>query len=83
VPQSVIPSVGPPQKPPLITPEQLHDFYNHSKVRLFANFIRALEVIEEPHCIFEKDQEIIDEKAHSIQERKIREVLDEQLAEKF
>ena len=66
-----------PQKPLLITPEELHDFYNHSTLRNYANVGRALEVVEEPQFIFEKDQATISTKEHSIQERKIKEVLDQ------
>ena len=66
-----------PQKPLLITPEELHDFYNHSILRNYANVGRALEVVEEPRYIFEKDQQTINIKQHSIQERKIKEVLEQ------
>ncbi len=66
VPQSVTPSVGAPQKPLLITPEELHDFYNHSHVKNFANVGRALEVVEEPKFIFKADQERFEPKEHSI-----------------
>lgn len=66
----------------MITPESLHDFYNHSKVKYFSNICRELEVIEEPKKIFDWDQKNVDVKAHSIQERKIKEVLDSQLQEK-
>jgi hypothetical protein len=44
-------------------------------VKYFSNVSRALEVVEEPKEIFEKDQKTIDPKIHSIQERKIHEVL--------
>jgi hypothetical protein len=80
VPKSVVPA---PVKPLMITPEALHDFYNHSKVKYFANVGRALEVVEEPKFIFKTDQEKFDPKEHSIQERKIKEVLDEQLRAKY
>ena len=62
VPQSAAPSVAGPQKPLLITPEELHDFYNHSTIRNYANVGRALEVVEEPKHIFEKDQKTINVK---------------------
>lgn len=67
----------------LVTPDSLDDFYNHSKVSYFSNLGRALEVQEEPNFIFKKDQENFNPKDHSIQERKIKEVLDEQLKLKY
>ena len=76
VPKSAAPSVAAIVKPLMISPESLHDFYNHSKVKYFSNICRALEVIEEPKKIFDWDQKKIDVRAHSIQERKIKEVLD-------
>ena len=56
-----------PNKDLLITPEELYDFYNHSKVREFHLAGRGLEVEEEPRFIFEKDQMCeIDTKKHKI-----------------
>jgi len=70
------PSVQPPQKQLLITPEELHDFYNHSKVKYFREVSRALEVFDEPKYVFKGHQANVDKKMHSIQERKIKEVVD-------
>ena len=44
-----------PKKDLLITPDELYDFYNHSKVREFHLAGRGLEIEEEPRFIFEKD----------------------------
>jgi len=66
-----------PVKPLLITPEELHDFYNHTTIKNYANVGRALEIVEEPKFLFKQDQEKINTKFHSIQERKIREILDQ------
>ena len=70
------PSVQAPQKPLLITPEELHDFYNHSKVEYFTKVSRALEVFDEPKYVFKEDQQHLDKKMHSTQEKKIKEVID-------
>jgi hypothetical protein len=50
----------------LITPEELHDFYNHATVKNYANVGRALEIVEEPKYLFKHDQEKINPKRHSI-----------------
>jgi hypothetical protein len=50
----------------LITPEGLHDFYNHSTVKYFPTVSRALEVVEEVKEVFVDDQKNIDPKQHSI-----------------
>jgi len=43
------------KKDVLITAEELHNFYNHSKVKEFHLVGRGLEVVEEPKYIFEQD----------------------------
>jgi hypothetical protein len=51
--QGVLPSVAAaPSKPLLITPEELHDFYNHATVKNYANVGRAMEIEEEPKYLF-------------------------------
>ena len=44
-----------PSKPLLITPEELHDFYNHATVKNYAYVGRALEIVEEPIYLFKED----------------------------
>jgi hypothetical protein len=54
--QGVLPSVAAaPSKPLLITPEELHDFYNHATVKNYAYVGRALEIVEEPSYLFKED----------------------------
>lgn len=70
-------------KPLLITPEELHHFYNFAKVSNFNNKWKGLEVVDEPNHVFQSDQNLSpDPKVHTIYERKIKEELMKQLKEK-
>ena len=69
--------------PPLITPDELEEFYNGKAVKNFHMAGRNLEIHDDPVWLFESEQKDINPKVHSIYERKIRESLDAQIREKM